>query len=214
MPPLADDEVSSRAAAYEACASAAQTVVGFAGPLLEQAYTERALLTVIRKNGIPSSVSSHGEKEEEPTEKSARAEKEAASDLSLAAYLGLVLSGLELAAETSVCTETLARAEERLVELVIGGPAIDLNFVLLHSYRLSYAERAKRRKCGGNENAEDSERLVPFGSLSGGLRVGLGELAGASSLPWTLRGVSSVAYLVRSEEKGGSVHVCDSADVR
>ncbi len=105
----------------------------------------------------------------------------------------------------------LARAEERLVGLVVGGPAapfLDLRFLLLHGCRLSHADRAERRrtrtrtrtresgkKDGGQERGRGRGAGSSTGGGSGG-PVGLGEAAVGGALPWTLAGVSSLAYLV------------------
>lgn len=100
----------------------------------------------------------------------------------------------------------LARAEERLVGLVVGGsaaPFLDLRFLLLHGCRLSHADRAERRrrrrsKSGKKNDGQGIGRGWGAGFPPGGSGgpVGLGEAAVGGALPWTLAGVSSLAYLV------------------
>lgn len=210
LPPT-DQEVPPRAA-YEAAASAAMAAIDFAAPLLVQARAERVSAFSAAATTV---VEGHYAREEAPerTGSGATARKAtamAAADVSLAAYIGFALSALELAAETSPCAtaatagptlglehsasaETLARAEETLVGLVIGGPAVDLQFVLFHGCRLSYAGRIKRRN-GGQEG--EREQWKGASSNCGGL-ARLGELAVTGAMPWGLRGVSTLAYLVR-----------------
>eukprot|EP00752_Nemacystus_decipiens_P002905 g2703.t1 len=116
--------------------------------------------------------------------------------------------------EKSAAVETLARAEDRLVGLVIDGPItapFDLQFVLLHGCRLSYADRGKRRRLqeGGEGDGDRGERVrgpererasLSAGCAGGGL-FGLAGAAVDGALPWTLGGVSMVAYLVACRPK-------------
>lgn len=224
-PPLlatADGDMPSRAA-YDAATSAAETAADFIGPLMEQASAERALLTVSglptagRREGRPveGATSAGGSTSGGRTVVSGEEKGVSASDLSLAAYIGFALSALELAGETSVCctaaaaaaaaaatgsedkapaVQALTRAEQRLVEIVLDSP-LDLRFVLLHGCRVSYAGRVKRRRRRrGEGGGEEGESHLPAAGLGGA--VGLGEAAVSGALPWTLRGVSTFAYLV------------------
>eukprot|EP00903_Cladosiphon_okamuranus_P007765 g7520.t1 len=132
----------------------------------------------------------------------------AASSAASAVAVGAPSARLPPSEEESV--EALAKAEERLVGLIIGGPVaspFDLRFVLLHGYRLSYADRVKRRRAdeGGDDGADGEERVPGRGkgrgrsslsAVGGGGLVGLAEAAVGGALPWTLGGVSTVAYLV------------------
>lgn len=223
QPPPDEDDNPPRAV-YEAAASAAETAVTFVGPLLEQACAEGALardgaaLEASAAAQDPEKQSGKGERSAYPGAGNA-----AASDLAVAAYTGFALSALEISAETSAsvaATATapaaaaaavspaqaalesdgsafamkLAKAEERLVGLVMSSPAVDLPLVLLHGYRLSFDDRVKARGEHGG-GATGSERPASCGSR-GGL-AGLAELTITGSSPWTLQGVSSFAYLVR-----------------
>ncbi|CAN0380002.1 unnamed protein product, partial [Ectocarpus sp. 8 AP-2014] len=223
--PTADEDMPSRAA-YDAAAFAAETAADFIGPLMEQASAERALLAV---SGLPTAGRAEGRPpaaaEATSAGGSGRAvgsgEKEcvSASDLSLAAYIGFALSALELAGETSVCCtsaaaaaaaaatgsednplagESLARAQERLVGIVVDSP-LDLRFVLPHGCRVSYASGVKRRRRRSEGGGEEGESHLPAARL--GRAVGLGEAAINGALPWTLRGVSTLAYLVACEPR-------------
>lgn len=224
-PPPPDEDDHPPRAVYEAAASAAETAVAFVGPLLEQACAEGALarddaaLEASTAARDPVKQSEKGEQRAYPGAGNA-----AASDLAVAAYTGFALSVLEISAETSAGAAAtgpaatasvspaeaalesnssafvikLAKAEERLVELVMSSPAVDLPLVLLHVYRLSFDDRVEARGKGGVGTA-GSGRSAPCGSR-GGL-AGLAELAIAGSSPWTLQGVSCFAYLVR--RKGG-----------
>ncbi|CAM9810162.1 unnamed protein product, partial [Scytosiphon promiscuus] len=152
---------------------------------------------------------------------------------------GLEDEGLSAAA-VGEAAGALARAEERLVGLVINGPdassSPDLQFVLLHGYRLAHADLAKQqrrrsrrrrrskkaREASGAQDEEEEEeedeeeeeedererqrgrmrtRTGYLSSDGGGGLVGLGEAAVSGPLPWTLRGVSNLAYLVACEPK-------------
>lgn len=223
-PPPGEDDNPPREV-YEAAASAAETAVAFVGPLLEQACAEGALardgaaLEASAAAQDPEKQSGKGERSAYPG-----AGNVAASDLAVAAYTGFALSALEISAETSAsvaATATapaataavspaqaslesdssafamkLAKAEERLVGLVMSSPAVDLPLLLLHGYRLSFDDRVKARGKGGGE-ATGSER--PASCVSRGGLAGLAELTITGSSPWTLQGVSSFAYLVRRE---------------
>lgn len=249
-PPTAEHEMPSRAA-YVAAALAAETAMDFAGPLVEQACTERALLSCAPTVATVA-VAGRGEDERSRTTAvvtGARStagcptqseEAASASDLSLAAYIGFALSALELAAETSTCTaaaadsgstaptssagpaasvvdglatprtlqgvedktpavEVLAKAEERLVELIIDGPVsfLDLQFVLHHGCRLSHADRTKRRRLRKGDGEERGRERASLSSSGCGVGlVGFGEATVRGALPWTLGGVSSLAYVV------------------
>ncbi|CAM9146830.1 unnamed protein product [Pylaiella littoralis] len=259
-PPTAEHGMPSRAV-YVAAALAAETAMDFVGPLVEQAYTERALLSrAPMVAAAAAAAAGHGEDGQLRTiavATDARStancptrsrEAASASDLSLAAYLGLALSALELAAETSACTAAaaavdsastapassaarsadsvvdgvatsraqqgfedkapavaaLAKAEERLVGLIIGGPVdfLDLQFVLLHGCRLSHADRAQRRRLredDGEETGRERAGLSSPGCVAG--LVGVGEAAVSGALPWALGGVSSLAYVVACTPK-------------
>ena len=119
--------------------------------------------------------------------------------------------------EKSEVMEALTKAEERLVGLVIGGPvttSVDLQFVLLHGCRLSYADRDKRRRVdeGGDDDGDEEERVpgpargrrrARLSRGRGGGLVGLAEAAVGGALPWALGGVSTVAYLVSEAMKQG-----------
>ncbi|CAM9473937.1 unnamed protein product [Ectocarpus fasciculatus] len=224
--PTADGDLPSRAA-YDAATSAAEAAADFIGPLMEQASAELALLTVAglptagRGEGKPAAaVASTSAAESGRAVGSGEKEGASASDLSLAAYIGFALSALEFAGETSVCctataaapptlvgsedkapaVEALTRAQERLVGIIVDSPP-DLRFVLLHGCRVSYAGRVKRRRRrreSGGEEGESHSRLPAAGS---GRAVGLGEAAVSGALPWTLRGVSTLAYLVACEPR-------------
>ncbi|CAM9406248.1 unnamed protein product [Ectocarpus sp. 13 AM-2016] len=192
---------------------------------MEQASAERALLAV---SGLPTAGRGEGRPAAAAMATSAggsgravgSGEKEgvSASDLSLAAYIGFALAALELAGETSVCCtaaaaaaaaatgsednppagESLARAQERLVGIVVDSP-LDLRFVLLHGCRVSYASGVKRRRRRSEGGGEEGESHLPAASFGGA--VGLGEAAVNGALPWTLRGVSTLAYLVACEPR-------------
>ncbi|CBJ33291.1 hypothetical protein Esi_0455_0005 [Ectocarpus siliculosus] len=222
--PTADGDMPS-SAAYDAAASAAETAADFIGPLMEQASAERALLAV---SGLPTAGRGEGRPAAAAVAASAggsghavgSGEKEgvSASDLSLAAYIGFALSALELAGETSVCCtaaaaaaaaatgsednpaagESLARAEERLIGIVVDSP-LDLRFALLHGCRVSYASGVKRRRRKSEGGGEEGKSQLPAARLGGA--VGLAEAAVNGALPWTLRGVSTLAYLVACEPR-------------
>lgn len=217
QPPAGEEDNPSRAV-YEAAASAAETAVEFVAPLLEQACAEGALardsaaVASAAAAADPDIQSGEGERSAYPGPGNA-----AASDLAVAAYTGFALSALEISAETSASAATpapaaavvslaealesdnpafmmkLAEAEEHLVGLVMGSPVVDLPLILLHGYRLSFNDRVQARRKGDGE--EGSEVSAPSGGR-GGL-TGLAELAVSGSSPWTLQGVSSLAYLVR-----------------
>ncbi|CAM9459673.1 unnamed protein product [Ectocarpus sp. 12 AP-2014] len=222
--PIADEDMPSRVA-YDAAASAAETAADFIGPLMEQARAERALLAV---SGLPTARRGEGRPSAAAVATSAggsgravgSGEKEgvSASDLSLAAYIGFALSALERAGETSVCCtaaaaaaaaatgsedkppagKSLARAQERLVGIVVDSP-LDLRFVLLHGCRVSYASGVKRRRRRSKGGGEEGESHLPGAKLGGA--VGLGDAAINGALSWTLRGVSTLAYLVACEPR-------------
>ena len=218
QPPAAEDNPPR--AVYEAAASAAETAVEFVGPLLEQACMEGALAR--GSAAAASAAAADPEKKSGERERNAYPGpgNAYASDLAVAAYTGFALSALEISVETSasatalapaataiaavspaealerdnsVFVMKLAAAEERLVGLVMSSPTVDLPLILLHVYRLSFHDRVRARGKGGGD--EQSEVSAP-GSGCGGL-AGLAELAVAGSSPWTLQGVSSLAYLVR-----------------
>ncbi|CAM9213167.1 unnamed protein product [Laminaria digitata] len=223
-PPLEGDDNPPRAV-YEAAASAAETANDFVGPLLEQACAEGALARDSEAAAAASAAAGNLENHLGGGERSAYpgAENAAASDLAVAAYTGFALSALEMSAVTSVCAAAapapaaaaavspseavecdnvalatkLAKAEQRLVELVMSSPAVDLPLVLLHGYRLSFNDRVEARGKGGGEAG--SALSASCGSR-GGL-AGLAELAITGSSPWTLQGVSSFAYLVACEPR-------------
>ena len=198
--------------AYEAAAVAANAAVDFVGPLLEQtsadrvrALNEEAVVPAADRAGSTAGTTVNGV-----------AGILAASDRSLVAYLGFALAALEAASETSACVASsaaaaahdssapgggappataLARAEERMVALVMGAPAIDLRFILLHGCRLSYANLIKRRQSEREGVDEETEHVKQTAPRRGSAR--LGELALSGAMPWTLRGVSCLAHLVR-----------------
>lgn len=94
----------------------------------------------------------------------------------------------------------LAKAEERLVEVVLSGSTADLQFILAHSNRLSYSKRLEQRKCGDDRDCERGEEVKETQRVSSIRSVGLtrlGDFAVSGPLPWTLQGVSCLAYLVR-----------------
>lgn len=94
----------------------------------------------------------------------------------------------------------LPRAEGRLVELIVNGAtAVDLQFLLLHSCRASYAKRVRGRRLGGEEGEEVYPPLRPPAPLKRNFwdRSRLGELlASSNEVQDVSLGVSALAHLV------------------
>lgn len=196
--------------ACEAAAAAADAAVDFVAPLMKQVSVER---TRALSDGKSESVNEaeagrHVLDFDIMTDVANTAPVNgaskilAASDRSLVAYMGFALSALDVALETSPLASSvpvtpgdcppaaaLARAEERLVGLIMDNPVIDidLRFILLHSCRVSYANRGKKETEGHLAMRSPRKGYASFGDLA---------LTGA--MPWTLRGVSCLAYMVRN----------------
>lgn len=147
---------------------------------------------------------------------------EEAAERSLASFLAFALSALAMVSEKSpvvYCGDSgaqdiavgadasrlydsdrgpafaLSEAEGRLVELVAGDVAfVDLPFLLLHSYRVAYVERFRRRR---RERALAGEVEDFSSTRSACARWRLGELlASSDELQEVNVGVSTLAYLV------------------
>lgn len=102
--------------------------------------------------------------------------------------------------------ESLAKAEGRLVRLIVSSAsAIDLQFVLLHAFRASYAKRVRERRSGeraGRPDHPPARQPVPL-PRSFHDRSRLGELlASGDDLHGVNLGVSAVAHLVRHVFQG------------
>lgn len=200
--------------ACEAAAAAADAAVDFVAPLIKQVSAERIRALSDEKAEVVTVAEAGEERRRHVLDfdrmtdvasappVNGASEILAASDRSLVAYMGFALSALDTASETSARAASvsvtpddyprraaLARAEERLVELIMNNPVIDidLRFILLHSCRVSYANRGKRETDGYSAMHSPREGYTSFGDLA---------LTGA--MPWTLRGVSCLAYLVRN----------------
>lgn len=115
---------------------------------------------------------------------------------------------------SSDCDETvaLARAEGRLVELIVNGAtAVDLQLVLLHRYRASYAKRMRGGRLGKEKGKEVNPSPRPPGVPLKRCffdQSRLGELlASSDGVQDVSLGVSALAHLVSRAIQGCYVFV-------
>lgn len=210
--------------ACEAATAAANAAVDFVAPLIKQVSAERTRALSDEKAEVVT-VAEAGEGRRHVLDYDMMAaatnaspvnsvsEILAASNRSLVAYMGFALAALDAASETSACAAAsasasatpgdcpmaaaLVRVEEQLVGLVMNNPVIDidLRFILLHSCRVLYGNRDKRR--GKGDGKQETEGYLAMRSARQGY-ASFGDLALTGAMPWTLRGVSCLAYLVRN----------------
>lgn len=176
-------------AATKAIARAAEMAAAFLGPLIQQAGEERARAST--RVNLEACTRQGATGAEAP----AAEEEGSAADQSLASCVGFGLSALGIISARTVCRAASERkteaavAEDGLVDLVVGGSAVDLAFLLRHGYRVSYAKR-RARGTGGPLQPPPTARKQCSSSRLGEL------LAAMEEHPDALAGASALAYLV------------------